>query len=219
METYKVGVMMNRYSRIAENMVTAYGARTFGRDFYIPHGEHAVNLQKDNPAGTDLEVYTYEDQKGNLYGMAFAGKQNKPLWHYRFRSEFERQRRIQETVAGRKERAEYMDKRRQERMQYRHDLKVGDILVSSWGYDQTNVDFYEVVEAGEKSVKIREIDGKIVPSSERTQDKVVPDLGKYKGPAMVKMVGPGGRVKVRSFAWAHKWDGTPQRQTAFGSGH
>jgi len=82
-----------------------------------------------------------------------------------------------------------------------------------------NREFYEVVEAGEKSVRIREIDSKVVPSSERTQERVVPEPGKYVGQAMVKMVGPGGRVKVRSFAWAHKWDGTPQCQTAFGCGH
>jgi len=25
-----------------------------------------------------------------------------------------------------------------------HDVKIGDIFVSSWGYDQTNVDFYKV---------------------------------------------------------------------------
>ena len=28
----------------------------------------------------------------------------------------------------------------------RDGLKVGDVLRSSWGYDQTNVDYYEVVE-------------------------------------------------------------------------
>lgn len=34
---------------------------------------------------------------------------------------------------------------------------VGDVAVYSWGYEQTNVDYFEVVEVLAKSVKIREI--------------------------------------------------------------
>jgi hypothetical protein len=38
-------------------------------------------------------------------------------------------------------------------------VKVGDIFYCSWGYDQTNIDFYQVVElsASGKTAKLREI--------------------------------------------------------------
>ena len=36
-------------------------------------------------------------------------------------------------------------------------LKVGDIIYNSWGYDQTNIDFYQVISKTEKSVKLRMI--------------------------------------------------------------
>ena len=36
---------------------------------------------------------------------------------------------------------------------------VGSIFASHWGYEQTNVDFYQVVEVKGKSVMIREING------------------------------------------------------------
>lgn len=36
-------------------------------------------------------------------------------------------------------------------------FKLGDIFVDSWGYDQTNVDFYQVIEIKPKSVVVREI--------------------------------------------------------------
>lgn len=39
-------------------------------------------------------------------------------------------------------------------------FKKGDILYSVWGYDQTNIDYFQVVKATEKSVWIREIDKK-----------------------------------------------------------
>ena len=37
-------------------------------------------------------------------------------------------------------------------------VKVGDIFSSSWGYDQTNVDFFQVIAlVGESSVRVREV--------------------------------------------------------------
>lgn len=35
--------------------------------------------------------------------------------------------------------------------------KIGDVLYSSWGYDQTNREFYEVIKVGPVSLKVREI--------------------------------------------------------------
>jgi hypothetical protein len=37
-------------------------------------------------------------------------------------------------------------------------MKTGDILYSSWGYDQTNIDFYEVMKATAKTVTVRQIE-------------------------------------------------------------
>lgn len=39
--------------------------------------------------------------------------------------------------------------------------KVGDILHSSWGYDQTNVEWFQVVEVKARSICIRQIGAKI----------------------------------------------------------
>ena len=42
-------------------------------------------------------------------------------------------------------------------------VKVGDIFTASWGYDQTNVDFFQVVAlCGESSVRVREVNPKVV---------------------------------------------------------
>lgn len=60
--------------------------------------------------------------------------------------------------------------------------RVGDILVSSWGYDQTNIDYYEVVGVTKASVKIRAI-GKVMAESAHennsTNDVVAPRVGEY----------------------------------------
>ena len=40
----------------------------------------------------------------------------------------------------------------------KYGVKLGDLFYSSWGYDQTNVDFFQVVElVGTSSVRVREV--------------------------------------------------------------
>ena len=42
-------------------------------------------------------------------------------------------------------------------------VQVGDIFSCSWGYEQTNVDFFQVVKlCGEKSVRVRQVQPKLV---------------------------------------------------------
>jgi hypothetical protein len=52
--------------------------------------------------------------------------------------------------------------------------KVGDILYSSWGYDQTNIEFFKVVKVSEFSVWIQEVGSKIVEVTGWAHEKVVP---------------------------------------------
>ena len=49
---------------------------------------------------------------------------------------------------------------------FQNPYKVGDILHHSWGYDQTNSDFYQVVEVKTASVVLRKIGAKTVEGSE-----------------------------------------------------
>lgn len=40
----------------------------------------------------------------------------------------------------------------------KYGVKIGDLFQSSWGYDQTNVDFFQVIAlVGETSVRVREV--------------------------------------------------------------
>lgn len=45
----------------------------------------------------------------------------------------------------------------------KYGVKVGDIFSASWGYEQTNVDFFQVIAlVGESSVRVREVNPEIV---------------------------------------------------------
>jgi hypothetical protein len=45
------------------------------------------------------------------------------------------------------------------------NIKIGEIFRRSWGYDQTNVDYFQVVELKAKTVVVREIDSTLVEGS------------------------------------------------------
>lgn len=100
-----------------------------------------------------------------------------------------------------------------------HDYKVGDILVSSWGYEQTNVDFYQVVGITPKCIKIREISGQFketgyccgytIPSPDHFKESIW--FGKEKTARVDKY----GSVKIHGCSYAHKWDGRPRYTSSY----
>jgi hypothetical protein len=121
-----------------------------------------VFIPKDSakdPRSSDLgEVYTYQ-RDGSVSAVAFRGTAGKPEWHYRFRDEQRREARIAEFFQSLQQRAQHMAERRSQRNAFRHACQAGDIFRSSWGYDQTNIDYYQVVELiGEHFAMVREIE-------------------------------------------------------------
>jgi hypothetical protein len=65
------------------------------------------------------------------------------------------------------------------REQFVNPYKVGDILYSSWGYEQTNREFYQVVAVGNRSLKLRQIGSVSVRNTSWCSDEVSPAKGKF----------------------------------------
>ena len=166
--------------------------------------------------GTDLEIWTY-DMLGKFYAIAYQGKSSKHLFYNAFRSEQQRDKEIQDAIKSRKLTLESKALRSKERSEYQHTLNVGDILYSSWGYDQTNVDFYEVVQVIGKAVAIRQIEKRVVSGNEYSE-YVAPMPRKYIGPAL-KKIPRNNSVRLNSFSSAWLWDGKPKSQSGLYGGH
>jgi len=98
-------------------------------------------------------------------------------------------------------------------------MPVGSVLYTSWGWEQTNIDFYQVVaRAGQRTVIIREIGRRYCKSCapDAMQDEVLPVRDAFKGPSMRKRVGPYG-VKITSYAHATPTDwGKRRHMTWYG---
>ena len=96
-------------------------------------------------------------------------------------------------------------------------MKQGDILFSSWGWEQTNIDFYEVVKATEKTVTIREIRGEHVYSGDMTGTSF-PIIGDFKGPELRRKVISNGSspfISINSYANAYLYTGKPKKFSCY----
>ena len=164
--------------------------------------------------GADAVIFYDPD---GLRAAGMYGKQRKPDFHYRFRNQAE----MEKTITRWIEKVHAIETNRANRKSRKsegHPLKVGRILVCSWGYDQTNTDFYEVTAITDCTATIRPIGSRVAAGSKGC-DYVAPTPGKFTGKPMTKRPTKDGAVRIASYASAYPWDGEPRYETAFGYGH
>lgn len=95
---------------------------------------------------------------------------------------------------------------------------VGDILYTSWGYDQTNVDFYRVTRVKGKTVYVREIGATRVDDSHVTATAHTMSATETRHTIQKHYTGVGYVLNIDGYtAWI--WDGKPQYVTPSGYGH
>ena len=148
----------------------------FTRDFYRPK-----DARVEYPAGLPegYEIHRYEN--GSMapdtdapFAAVFGGKRAKPDWHYRFKNEERREEKIAEWIENEKAILERAKERRKE-LNKPHDFEPGQLFYASWGYDQTNIDYYKLDKLKGKTM------GFIVPigaktiSSNPPQEMVAPN--------------------------------------------
>src|SRR5436309_550623 len=98
--------------------------------------------------------------------MAFSGNRGRYDFYGIYNTIEKRDDHLARYLDGLKETAEARAKRNAERNGYRHDYKEGEILHYSWGYEQTQCEFYQVIATTEKTITLRQIASQTVPGSE-----------------------------------------------------
>jgi len=192
----------------------------YQRKFYIPQ-KYDKKIQ-DKELG--IEIYFYEANNGKPACKGFGGKRGKPDFSYYFPTEEQRTEHVHHYIEKMKRLAKMKIQRREEKKQFKHGYIVGDILYSSWGYDQTNIDFYQVTEiVSDKTIKIRQIAGKVVENIGWASDMVVARKNNFlpDEKEMTKRVRRGigdegkGVITLTSYANAYEWDGSPKNRTSY----
>lgn len=190
---------------------------------HIPQGSAELVFNDVNAV-----VYTRE-LAGAYYAMGYSGKRGKNDFHYKFKTTDAMQTYIGQYIDKLKEVQTYKETVKQEkkiqRANFKHNLKVGDILYTSWGYEQTNIDFYQVTEiVGKNSIKLRQIDSKDVGNNQGHSMSAtcvaVKDSFKPNEKEILKRVSPSYRnepyVNLSSFESAYVWDGQPKNYSWYG---
>ena len=109
-------------------------------------------------AGDEAPRYVYKAHTPEEYDKAME----------RIRQEAARFRRHDEAIARSSE-------------EFRRSLRVGDILYSSWGWEQTNIDFYQVIAIRGSAVDLRQLDQRITEDGYMCGTTVpLPDVFKSK---------------------------------------
>lgn len=165
----------------------------------------------------ELDENTLGKPVARMYKMAhagyFKGHYKYVVGHY-FNDEARREEWIKERIAAiesvKKDKIDRKSAKAAARANMVNPFKVGDLLYDSWGYDQTNIDFYEIVEVKPKSVVIREIGAVTVPGSEgMMSSRVKPNPGHYVGEPMLKplvvSVGRDGKNPSYHISSRHGW--------------
>lgn len=100
------------------------------------------------------------DILASLKGLGFRWHQKKKVW-YAKQSE-ERLAVARDITNGEVAPAVAAPAKKKEKVN-KYGVKVGDLFYISWGYEQTNVDFFQVIELkGEASVIVREVYPKMI---------------------------------------------------------
>lgn len=207
-------------------------SKDYSKDRYIPSTCNTPLLSNE------FFDFFWNEKKEYPVCIVFSKKAKNKFWYYGFLNYDSMMKKVEETISNavsrKKTQEEYKAKRNQP-----HTLKVGDILYASWGYDQTNIDFFKVVDlVGKTQVKIIGVDTEIesvpgcesqdlaTPASSSSQANIFtrkynPTLKKYEPITLLKKVnGSDNSIRISSYAWATPYKpGQNLYQTASGFGH
>jgi len=193
---------------------------------YLDSSYKEVKFDNQN----NLQFFLSEKEiKGKIWivGKCFTDKSFNSKWFYRFKDMEQFNKQCLETIENNTSRLESKNKYKEERTKP-HTLKVGDVLYCSWGYDQTQVDYFRVKSIlGKRKIKIvglgtsLESDGihdKATPSDEVGNHWTSDSKGGF-GNTLMKYASSNNSVKISSFAYAYKWDGQAKYSTDPMGGH
>lgn len=149
--------------------------------------------------------FAYEDRDGRTALTVWSGKSKKPIFHHLVENRTAGAAVIaemEEFARGKFEAEEEKKLRRtQDAQENRDKYTVGAILRKSGGYEQTNIDYYQITERSQSGATIvcRPIASRIVRSAGFMAEIVAPVPGEFIGPAIKK------RVTAYGVQFAYGW--------------
>jgi hypothetical protein len=124
------------------------------RERYIPEG---YTQFKPEIGDYPKNLFACYCDLEKLIAIFYVGKQSNPLWHIRFRDLESMKSKIVKQISNLMSLEDMKQKRKEERKEQVAKVQVGEIYYDSWGYDQTNIDFYQITGVKGKMFEITPI--------------------------------------------------------------
>lgn len=96
-------------------------------------------------------------------------------------------------------------------------MQVNDILVSKWGYEQTNINFYKIVKVTKTMATLQELNSIELNEEDMTGWKM--PLDKVKGQPFRRKIHIFNNeefIYINSYSIAKIWNKTKERYTSYG---
>lgn len=146
---------------------------------------------------SDAVAFVYTNRFGQLCARVFYGKCNKAVIACYFRSAEQREKSIAVAFESRQRFLATKAAIREKRKAVENTYKIGDLFKWVWGYDQTNINYFEVIESKGRYVTVREIKSASFETSGMT-GKCSPLPGEFKdGSKPKRCLVQGNYIKVQ----------------------
>ena len=182
------------------------------REFYEPK----IYQQKLDHAELKLVIYIVDDK----HALGFKGKQTRPVFNYLFVSRQRMKDFIDRFIAS-----ERLSLERHKAFQASKKIPAlrkyleGYVVVHSWGYDQTNIDFYKITKRSGSFIWLKKMTSEVVKDTGWAQADVIPGRVISNAPTLKRKVhtrdGEEIGVSVTSSGWGYLWDGKPAHETSY----
>lgn len=144
-------------------------------------------------SGIKIELYENKNNKPCAKALRVAkGGNVKCVFNYYFGTEQSRESYVKEyvekIVKQEQEKANIKEAKKEALKNMNHNYSVGQVLYQSWGYEQTNIDFYQIIEIGAKSIKIRKINGEIISRHRGDYGYIKPIVDSFAGEVQLKKI-------------------------------
>ena len=172
-------------------------------DYFTKKSESVENY-KDQ-----ILIFKYSNPKNFPCVAIFEKRDKKPSYHYSFNNELQRDKFISQRKKSADNEAEWAEKMNKKAIEEAEKMVIGSILYSGWGYEQTNIDFYVIVERVGITVKLQQIGGVRKYSSDMA-GTVTPNIDLKIGEPFKKRINKYGCINLNSYSRAYIYDGKPK---------
>lgn len=156
---------------------------------------------------------------GTVWVKAWHGNAHKPAFFNSYRSVEAAESGIRHYTARlavhheRKAEQKAATKAKRDALKASDHWTVGDVFYNSWGYEQTNIDWYQVVALKPKSIVIRPIAKNYKETGFMCGDSQ-PRRNDFTGEPRTKPLSEDGRVRM-THGGCSKWDGKPAHESHY----